>query len=265
METKISKTATICEGVRIGKNVIIDDNVYIDCDVIIRDNVHIKKNSFIGARSILGEYLSDFFETRKNKMHSLTIGENAIIRSETIIYGENVIGDYFQTGHRVTIREYSVIGNHVRIGTLSDIQGCCEIQDYVSLHSNVHIGQKSLIKKYAWIFPYVVLTNDPTPPSMKMLGVTVGEFSVIATGAVLLPGVEVGKDALVGASSVVTKKVDDMMVVAGNPAKFLCKITDIKDTDNNCSIYPWRYTFSRGMPWNEMGYDKWEELHCKKK
>lgn len=40
------------------------------------------------------------------------------------------------------------IGNHVRIGTLSDIQGHCEIGNYVNMHSNVHIGMKSEIEDF---------------------------------------------------------------------------------------------------------------------
>lgn len=98
------------------------------------------------------------------------------------------MGDYFQTGHQVTIREKSRIGHHVSIGTLSDIQGDCEIGNYVRLHSNVHIGQKSVIHDYVWIFPYVVLTNDPTPPSEELVGVEIKSFAIVATGTVVLPG-----------------------------------------------------------------------------
>lgn len=43
--------------------------------------------------------------------------------SETIIYGDNIIGKYFQIVYRVTIRGNSKIANHVRIGALSDVQG----------------------------------------------------------------------------------------------------------------------------------------------
>ncbi len=143
--------------------------------------------------------MGDFYTDRSNKVHPLIIGQKALIRSETIIYGDTVIGDNFQTGHRVTIREKSRIGHNVRIGTLSDIQGDCDIGNYVNLHSNVHIGMKSTIKDYVWIFPYVVLTNDPTPPSETLLGVTIEEFAIIATGSIIMPGKHIGKDALVGA------------------------------------------------------------------
>jgi UDP-3-O-[3-hydroxymyristoyl] glucosamine N-acyltransferase len=69
---------------------------------------------------------------------------------------------------------------------LSDLQGHCEIGDYVRFHSNVHIGQKSKIGNFVWIFPYVVLTNDPYPPSNNLVGVTVHDFAAIATMSVIL-------------------------------------------------------------------------------
>lgn len=257
MEGTISASAVIREGVRIGKNVVIEDDVFIDHDTIIRDNVHIKAGSTIGARCILGEHLADFYTDRTNKIHPLIIGERSLIRSETIIYGDTTIGDEFQTGHRVTIREKTRIGRNVRIGTLSDVQGDCDIGDYVNLHSNVHIGMKSTIKNYVWIFPYVVLTNDPTPPSETLLGVTIDEFAIIATGAIIMPGKHIGKDALVGAGAIVTKDVPEMKVFVGNPAREVSDVTKIIDKETGKKVYPWRYTFDRGMPWRHVGYDNW--------
>lgn len=67
-----------------------------------------------------------------------------------------------------------IAGKNLQIGTLSDLQGHCEIGDYVRLHSNVHI--KSVPGNFVWIFPYVVLTNDPYPPSDSLVGVTVQDF-----------------------------------------------------------------------------------------
>lgn len=254
---EISEGVIIRAGCIIGENVTIGRNVYLDYGVIIRDNVAIGDNSFIGAQCILGEYLADFYESGKGSYHPLNIGRDSLIRSGTVIYGDNTLGEYLQTGHRVTIREQSRIGHHVRIGTLCDIQGYCEIQDYVHLHSNVHVGQKSLIQKYAWLFPYVVLTNDPNPPSNILKGVTVGEFAVISTGSILLPGVIIGKDALVGAGAIVTKDVSANMVAIGNPARMKCGTEQILDDTTKKQVYPWRYTFDRGMPWQGMSYEDW--------
>lgn len=254
---RIGNNVTIKEGTIVGKNVIIEDNVYIDYNCIIRDNVTIKKGSFIGARSILGEYLIDFYKERNNKVHSLVIGENAIIRTENVIYGDTVIGNNFQSGHKVNVRENSKIGNNVKLGTLSDIQGYCEIGNYVSLHSNVHIGQKSKINDYVWIFPYVVLTNDPTPPSETLVGVIIDSFAIIATGSVILPGIHIYEDTLVGAGSIVTRDVNKETVVVGNPAKEICSIKKIKNKVTGESVYPWRFTFKRGMPWEGSDYNSW--------
>jgi acetyltransferase-like isoleucine patch superfamily enzyme len=254
---RIAESATIKEGVIIGENVIIEDDVYLDYGCIIRDNVHIKKGSFIGARSILGEYLMDFYKDKANKVHPLVIGENALIRTENVIYGDSSIGNNFQSGHKVTIRENTKIGNNVRVGTLGDIQGHCEIGNYVSLHSNVHVGNKSIIKDYVWIFPYVVLTNDPTPPSDEMLGVTIESFAIVSTGSVLLPGVHIHEDSLIGAGAIVTKDVAKEMVAVGNPAKEICSVRKIKNKFTGEQVYPWRYSFKRGMPWNDSDYDTW--------
>lgn len=122
--------------------------------------MHIKKGSRIGPQCILGETST----MRPEESKPLVIGESALLRSGTVIYADSEIGPDFQTGHRVTIRENTKIGSHVRIGTLSDIQGYCSLGNYVHLHSNVHVGQKSIVGDYVWIFPYVILTNDPTPP-----------------------------------------------------------------------------------------------------
>lgn len=255
----IGRNAIIKSGCIIGNNVMIGDNAYIDYNVIIRDNVRLGERAFVGARTILGEYLVDFISERQNNKHVLIIGKDAVIRSETIIYGGSFIGEQFQTGHRVTIREKSTIGNHVRIGTLSDIQGDCKIGDYVNMHSNVHIGQKSTIHNYVWIFPYVVLTNDPNPPSEELFGVNVEEFAVIATGSVVLPGITVGEESLVGAGSIVTKDVEKSHVVVGNPAKDVGETTRIKNKLTGEQVYPWKKSFSRGMPWSEMGYEEWNK------
>lgn len=253
----IGENVVIKEGVIIGDNVVIEDNVYLDYGCIIRDNVHIKKGSFIGARSILGEYLGDFYKDFTNKVHPLEIGENSIIRTENVIYGDTVIGNKFQTGHKVTIREKSKIGDNVRIGSLSDIQGFCEIGNNVSIHSNVHIGQKSIIKDYVWIFPYVVLTNDPTPPSDNIFGVTVEKFAIITTGSVILPGVHIEEDSLIGAGSTVTKDVKKEEIVVGSPAKSIGSVRKIINKSTGESVYPWRYTFKRGMPWEDTDYETW--------
>lgn len=259
----ISSDAIIGTNTYIGINTIIEpgcvieDNVYLDSNVIVRKGTHIGKNTMIGANCIIGEYPMEFYRNREYNATGLNIGENSIIRSGTIIYDGTQIGKDFQSGHHVTIRERAFIGESVSIGTLSDIQGHCKIGDYTRLHSNVHIGQSSIIDECCWIYPYVVLTNDPTPPSETEQGVHIHPFAIVATGSVILPGIDIQSDSLIGAGTIVNRNVEKYQVVVGNPGKVKGDIRDIVNRETGEKYYPWRYNFDRAMPWCNFGYDKW--------
>ncbi len=254
---KIGDNVIIKEGSIIGENVVLEDNVYIDYKCIIRDNVQIGEGSFIGANCVLGEYLYDFYSDFKNKEHILTIGKRAIIRTDNVIYGNTVIGDNFQSGHKVTIRENTLIGNNVRIGTLCDIAHHVKIGNFVSMHSSCFICEESIIDDYVWIFPNVSLTNDPYPPSDILLGVRIHSFAVIAAKSLLLPGINVYEGAVVGGGAVVTKDVEAKTVVAGNPAKPIGRVDTLKNRFTGELVYPWQNRFDRGMPWQGKDFDIW--------
>ncbi|QIB68168.1 N-acetyltransferase [Aminipila butyrica] len=241
----IGKNTIIKEGVIIEENAMIGSNCYIDYGAIIKENVTIGDNCFVGSNCVLGEYLSDFFEKFINNKHELYIGDNAKIRSGTIIYGETSIGINFQTGHNATIRENTQIGDNVSIGTLSDIQGFSEIGNFVRVHSNVHICQFSKIKDYVWIFPYTVFTNDKLPPSDNLKGVTVEEGAVICTKSIILPDILIGKEAFIGAGTLVTKDVPDDCIYLGYPGKIKGKTSEIQDKETGQILYPWRNRYKR--------------------
>lgn len=242
-----------------GDNVAIGANVTIGARSIIYDNVEIGDDTAIGADVILGEPNARIYSAPAAYQNPpLKIGANSLIRSGSILYAGSEFGPKLETGHRVTIRENTRAGINLRVGTLSDIQGHCELGDYVRLHSNVHIGNHSSVGSYVWIFPYVVLTNDPHPPSNMLMGCTIEDFAVIATMSVILPGVRVGKDALVGAGSIVGRNVGAEDVVVGNPAKRVASVRDIKSKNDGGPVYPWRLHFDRGMPWQDSTYDEWQ-------
>lgn len=259
----ISKSADIGEGVRIGHNCIIEDNVvigdrsYIDSNTIIRCNTTIGEDSFIGSNCIIGEYCLDYIINRLNNGNGLLIGKNAIIRSGTIVYTDSEIGEYLSTGHHAIIREKSIIGKHVSIGSISDIQGNCLIGSYVRMHSNVHVGQLSRIDSFVWIYPYTVLTNDPTPPSKDFKGVHIYPFAVVATSSTIMPGIEVDSDTLIAAGATVAQNIPRFSVVGGCPAKVIGDVRTIKNHFTGEQVYPWREHFDTYMPWEGIGYDNW--------
>ena len=241
---------------KVGKNVRIGDRT------IIYDNVEIGDNTTICNDCVIGEPLNNYYKEADHYENPQTIiGADSLIRSHTIIYAGNIIGDHFQTGHRVTVRENTMFGSHCSLGTLDDIQGYSEFGNYCRLHSNVHIGQHSKLGNFVFVYPYVVFTNDPIPPSETLIGPIVGDFTQIATGSILLPGVKIGKHCVVGACSLVSKDVDDYLLVLGSPAKPMKDVREIKDRISGEPHYPWPYHFDRGMPWGEVGFEKWEELN----
>lgn len=160
------------------------------------------------------------------------IGKNPIIREPTVIYPGNEIGDDFQTGHFVSIREDNRIGNNVSIGSHTNVEHHIIIEDNVRIHSNCFIPEYSTLKNDCWVGPNVVLTNAKYPRSInvknELKSPTIGSFAKIGANSTVLPGVEIGKHALIGAGSVVTKDVPDYAIVVGNPGKIIGDIRDKK-------------------------------------
>jgi len=226
----VSPRADIAEGCTIGPF------------TVVHDNVRLGPRSVVGSHCILGE------PTPLADGKRLDIGADALIRSHSVFYEGTTIGPHLVTGHRVTVREKLVAGTNLQIGTLSDFQGHARIGDYTRTHSNVHIGHASTVGNYVWIFPYVVLTNDPHPPSEVRLGVTVEDYAAIGTMSTIMPGVRVGTRSLVAAQSMVNKDVAPDTVVGGVPAKFLCPTSAVKDRRTGEPAYPWTRHFHRGYP-----------------
>jgi acetyltransferase-like isoleucine patch superfamily enzyme len=165
------------------------------------------------------------------------IGADAVIRSHTVIYAGNVIGDNFMTGHGALIREENRIGSHVSIGSHTVIEHHVEIGNHVRIHSGAFIPEFSLLEDDAWIGPHVVFTNvlHPMCPDVAkcIKGPTIRRGAKIGAGARILPSVTIGEMAVIGAGSVVTRDIPPRMVAVGNPARPRRSIDELK-----C---PWEY------------------------
>ena len=159
------------------------------------------------------------------------IGSEATIRSHTVIYAGNRIGHHFQSGHGVMIREENDIGDYVSIGTASVVEHHVRIGHHVRIHSQAFIPEYSVLESGCWIGPNVVLTNalHPLCPKAKecLKGPTIREGAKIGANATLLPDIEIGLNALVGAGSVVVEDVPAGAVVAGNPARSIKMVEEL--------------------------------------
>lgn len=197
-------------------------------------------NYKIGKDSKIDKYVVIGYQP-KQKTEPAVIGDKALIRSHTVIYAGNIIGDNFQTGHGVLIRELNTIGNDVSIGSHTVLEHHVTIGNNVRIHSNVFIPEYTVLEDHVWVGPSVTFTNAKYPASPKskenLIGVTVKNKAKIGAGAVILPGLVIGRNALIGAGSVVTKDVPQGSVVVGNPAKVIARLPDLKYDDGE-KVYP---------------------------
>ncbi len=210
---------------------------------IIHDNV------VIGDRVKIGAYCELGIPTPLGDGSPLIISNDSVIRSHSIFYESSLFGLGLVTGHHVTVRENTKAGESFQIGTYCEIQGDCDIGNFVRFQSNVFVSKKTKIGNYVWVLPYVVFTNDPTPPSNQMIGCIIEDFASICASSTILPGITVGQYSLVAAGACVTKNVPAHMAVAGVPAKVTGEAKSILRRDGSGEpAYPWKTHFNRGYP-----------------
>ncbi len=196
----------------------------------MKANVH--KKVVLGKNCIVEDFCEVGRPPRGTKEGELetVIGDNALIRSGTVIYAGTTIGNNFQTGHNVLIREGNKIGNNVSIGTNSCIEVDNIIKDNVRVQSLCFM-EKAVIEENVFLGPSVTFLDDSHPNIPRgldcMKGVTIKKGAKIGGGVTILPYVTVGENSFVGAGSIVTKDVEKNHVVVGNPARKLKEVSDI--------------------------------------
>jgi acetyltransferase-like isoleucine patch superfamily enzyme len=195
----------------------------------------IHANVTLGAGAEIGEWVVLGVPSRGRTAGEVVthIGSGAVIRSHAVVYAGNAIGDRFQLGHGALIREDNQIGDDVSVGSHSIVEHHVSIGNGARIHSNAFVPEYSVIEAGAWVGPGVIFTNAKYPRSKgvkeALRGPHVKEGAKLGAGSVLLPGVTIGRDALVGAGAVVVRDVPDGAVVVGNPARIVRSIGDIEE------------------------------------
>ncbi len=244
-DVRIHPTSIISPGATVGRD------VHVGPYTVINANVSIGDRAFVDSHSVIGAPVADYYENAEgHEPAPCTIGADSRIRSHCVVYEGVVAGPGFECGHHVTIREGARIGAGVRIGTLCDLQPEVQIGDYARLHSNVFVARGTTIEELAWLFPYVLLIDDPHPPSDSCTeGPTIRRFAVLGARSIIGPGVEIGEGALVGAASFVRDDVAANTVVVGTPARVIGPTADVRCRHGRLDqVYPWWNHFRRGYP-----------------
>ena len=156
-------------------------------------------------------------------MHPLADVQSSLIGASTRIWQYVVILPNARIGADCNICSHVLIENDVIIGDRVTVKSGVQLWDGLRIEDDVFIG------------PNVTFTNDPFPRSKQYPAAfpitTVRAGASIGGGAVILPGITIGRRAMVGAGAVVTKSVPDGAVVVGNPARIvrLVEVADERD------------------------------------
>ena len=200
--------------------------------IILGANAQIDPNVLLG-------YLSP----RSLKDDTLTIGDNPLIRSGSVIYAGSRIGNNLQTGHNVIIREENTIGHDLSIWSNSIIDYGCTIGNGVRIHSNVYIPQYTVLEDEVFIAPGATFANDLHPgcafSAECMRGPVLKKACQIGVNVTILPFITIGEESVIGSGAVVVDDVPPHSVVVGNPGKVICTTKDLRCTQN-LTDYPYK-------------------------
>ena len=218
----IREYAIIRRGAIIGDNVIIHPFVIIEEGVRIGNDVEVFPSAYIGKppRGVGAMTRPMSFTAR------IEIGDGCVIGPNAVIYYDVEIGSHTLISDGASIREQSkigsrcIIGRYVTVNYATLIGNNVKVQDHTWLAGNMEIGDR------VFISGGVTTANDNLMGASgyveeDIIGPTIENGVRIGAGAIILPKVKVGENALVGAGAVVTKDVPSGQTAKGIPAKFI--------------------------------------------
>lgn len=157
---------------------------------------------------------------------------NIIQGQHCVIFSDVEIEDGTRLGNFVLIRSNTKIGRDCIIGSYVDIEGEVRIGNHVSLQSGCYITRGVIIEDEVFCGPRVVTMNDKRMSyrrpklAFERKAPRILRAARVGGGSIILPGVTIGENALVGAGSIVTRDVPDRSIVAGNPDRVIGEVRE---------------------------------------
>ena len=216
----------------LGKNVQIDFPVVIEGSGKFKfgDNVKVQRRANLGAGQsatiVFGEktIIQEYFYLRADKGVSMKFGSNCVLGSRTTIY----TNANWKIGNRVEIASNCALharepgkNGELYVGDDSHIgdNTIIDLTDRVDIGNQVAVGPNCTL--YTHDHDYVNAENVAWKGPLIKKPIKIGDGAWVGSSVTILPGVTIGKKAVVAAGAVVTKDVADGVVVGGVPAKII--------------------------------------------
>jgi len=180
----------------------------------------------IGDHAVVGKEptLSPRSTARRERLQPLELGPGTVVSAGAVVFAGTRIGARVIVGDQACVRERCTLGDDVVIGRGSFVENDTTIGALTRIQAHAYITAYSTLEDNVFIAPCVVTTNDNFMGRTEerhalMKGPTIRRGARVGGGAVLLPGIEIGEEAFVGAGAVVLADVRPRAVVVGNPAR----------------------------------------------
>lgn len=225
----------IMDHVTIGDHCQIGNGVIIYPGTTIRDAVRIDDYAVIGKQPMRAVW--SVVEETQEEIPPVLIGSGCLIGAHTTLYAGVRLADHVLIADGAAVREAVTIGEATIVGRSVTVEQQCTIGRQCKLETDVYITALSVLEDFCFIAPGVITTNDnylgrTEERKQHFKGVTVRRGGRIGARSVILPGKEIGPDAVVAAGSVVTGDVPGGEIHLGAPAKFFRMVPEEQLLEN---------------------------------
>jgi UDP-2-acetamido-3-amino-2,3-dideoxy-glucuronate N-acetyltransferase len=175
--------------------------------------------------------LSPRSTAKREGLSPLELGAGTIVSTGAVVFAGTTVGERVIVGDQACVRERCAIGDDVVIGRASLVENDTSVGARTKIQANAYVTAYSLLEEDVFIAPCVVTTNDNfmgrTEKRLELMkGPTIRRGARVGGGCVLLPGIEIGEEAFVGAGAVVIRDVPPRALVVGNPARQIREVPD---------------------------------------